>query len=74
MAKTKKKARLTYDKKNEGYNLEILCNDGEWGLDSFHPMIAKNQDGEKTHVSWYILCKIAELQALGYIIEFPWKF
>lgn len=72
MAKTKKmRAQLRYHKKEdgrEGYAVNILS-DGEWGLDSWYPLVERNFNGEADYVHWSILRKLADMQEMGYEID-----
>lgn len=74
MARTRKmRAQLRYHKQEdgrEGYAINILS-DGEWGLDSWYPLVERKEhgNGEADYVHWGILCRLAELQELGYEID-----
>lgn len=69
------KARVKYQKNyngREGYTVEINV-DGEWGLDSFYPLVKRegaNEDEERNFVHYGIINKIAELNNLGYTVTF----
>lgn len=68
------KARIKYQENyngREGYTVEIFS-DGEWGLDTFFPLVARagaEDTNEKNFVHFGIINKIAELQLLGYKIQ-----
>lgn len=68
MAKRKLLARVKYNLNyngREGYAVEINT-EGEWGLDSFYPTVARKGDTEPNYVHWSILRKLNEIQKLGY--------
>lgn len=71
-----KYANITYRNNyngKEGYTVEVKGSDGEWGLDSFYPLVRRenhNDDEEKNFVHFSIINKIHELQELGYKILF----
>jgi len=69
----KSKAQLRYLKREdgrEGYAINIYDN-GEWVLDSWYPLVERKDhgNGESDYVHWSILCKLSELQNLGYDID-----
>ena len=70
-----KKANVKYYENyygQEGYAVEIL-NDGSWGLDTFFPCVRREgaDEGEdKNFVHFSLINKIAQLNRLGYQIEF----
>jgi hypothetical protein len=56
----------------EGYAVSIFT-DGEWGLESFFPLVKREgakEDEERNFVHFGIVNKIAGLQNLGYTITF----
>lgn len=74
----KMKAKLRYLKKEdgkEGYAIYILCHDGQWGIDSWFPLVAKvgadaiGKEDETDYIHWAILRKLATLQNTGYEID-----
>ena len=72
MKKYTLRAQLRYHKQDdgrEGYAINIFS-DGEWGLDSWFPLVAREGgDGETDFVHWSILNKLSQLQNLGYDID-----
>ncbi len=73
MAKRKLYARLRYCKKEdgrEGYSIEVRSGNGEWGLDTWFPLFARDGgNGQTDYVHWSILSKLNNLQQLGYEID-----
>lgn len=73
MAKTKMKAQIRYHKREdgrEGYAINILGHDGEWGMDSWFPLVEIDKvRSEADFVHWSILKKLADLQYMGYEID-----
>lgn len=71
-----KYANITYRKDyngQEGYTVEIRDSDGEWGLDSFFPLVRRenaDQEEEKNFIHFGMINKISELQYLGYKVMF----
>ena len=71
MAKEKMKARVRYEKREdgrEGYKVEIYS-EGEWGLDTFFPLVAKAGAEDTDFIHWTFVRKLSELQAFGYDID-----
>lgn len=71
MAKKKMRARLRWEMngEREGYAIRILDN-GEWGLESWWPLVAKEGgDGETNFIHWKLLAKLNEMQTYGYDID-----
>lgn len=78
MARAKKLAQVRFQKNNadrEGYAIEILS-DGEWGLESWFPCVAKvgadaiGMESQTDYIHWTFLLKLQQLQNLGYEIHF----
>ena len=72
--KNEKLARIRYIKneEREGYLVELL-DDNEWGLNSFYPLVRREnaiEEEEKDFVHFGILNKINELQQLNYSVIF----
>ena len=72
--KNEKIARIRYIKneEREGYLVELL-DDREWGLNSFYPLVRREnatEEEEKDFIHFSILNKINELQQLNYSIIF----
>lgn len=69
------KARVKYYAdwhKKEGYAVEIYT-DGEWGLDTFVPLVRREgagEDEDKDFVHFGLVNKIAQLVDLGYKVSF----
>ena len=73
--KMKKFASINYHKDyngREGYTVEIMDSKGEWGLDSFFPLVEMKSEipQTKNFIHFSILKKISELQQLGYTVMF----
>ena len=72
--KKEKIARIRYIKneEREGYLVELL-DDNEWGLNSFYPLVRREnarEEEEKDFVHFGILSTINELQKLNFRIIF----
>ena len=72
--KNEKIARIRYIKneEREGYLVELL-DDTEWGLNSFYPLVRREnarEEEEKDFVHFGILSTINELQKLNFRIIF----
>lgn len=72
--KEEKLARISYIKneEREGYLVELL-DDKEWGLNSFYPLVRREnatEEEEKDFIHFCILNTINELQQLNYSIIF----
>ena len=70
-----KKARIKYCKDfngQEGYAVEVFT-DGEWGLDSFYPLVKRDgadDNEENNFVHYSLINKIRELYDWGYAVSF----
>lgn len=67
-----KKARIKYCEDfdgQEGYAVEIFTN-GEWGLDSFYPLVKRDEHEENNFVHYSLINKIHELSDYNYKISF----
>lgn len=74
MKKEIRKARFVYNAEEDMFELEINTGDG-WGFCTGYRCFAPAQDpnGEKNFISFTVLNKLAELQYLGYEIDFQRK-
>lgn len=70
------KAKIQYEADHngkEGYAIKVNGADGEWGLDSFYPLVRRegaNPDEERNFIHFGIVNKIAQLLDLGYSVTF----
>ena len=67
---SKMKARVRYVVQDgrEGYAIESKV-DGEWGLDSWFPLVKKEGVAETDFVHWTLLHRLSEVQKMGYDIQ-----
>lgn len=66
----KRRAWVKYDEMRGEPGVAIMVKvSGDWGLDSFWPLVAK-KDGHTDFVHWAIFRRLAHIQNLGYEIEF----
>lgn len=73
----KRRAWVKFEKQNEreGFAIYITTHNGDWGLDSWFPCVAKvgadkvGAEDETDYVHWTILRKLSHLQNLGYDLE-----
>lgn len=66
-----KKAKVFYNEKEDAFEIHTNPGDG-WGLCTSYRCfaIAKNPTGEPNFISFTVLKKLAELQYLGYQIDY----
>ena len=68
-----RQARVRFQNNNgkEGFAVELLQEDGIWGLDTWYPCVERKDhgDGRTDYLHWTILRKLSELQDLGYTVS-----
>ena len=67
-----KKARIRYCEDfngKEGYAVETFT-DGEWGLDTFYPLVKRDDHEENNFMHYSLINKIRELYDWGYKVSF----